>query len=296
MVLLVSEVVIGPAGRRENVISPFDNLPAQNVFDEVMARGLIDRNFTGKLIKKNLESLLKDFLRGVVRPPALCHGDVMESMESLNLSMYEVSQVEPLHDLKGHIRNVWDLLPSHLPGELKKTFEEKLAFALGEHKDKYRGCDYRISVISVYSRMRSKFSTETEELLYTLKEICRLSYLQSTDRSSKTILRLYNMTFLHYLRCLEIFGEIPRIGKVYGSYYDSLVIHLPEHYRIIALSSLYTESEERIFNGLRGIGRDTTNRHKESVRDMGIVRYQAEKNFQQKYCHSKSHVDSKFSK
>ena len=127
--------------------------------------------------------------------------------------MYEVSQVEPLHDLKGHIRNVWDLLPKHIPTELKDTFEKEVSFAIGENKDKYRGRDYRLSVIAVYARMRGMFCPEIEELLYTLKEICRISYLKALDRSPKMILRLYNVTFLHYLRCLEIFGEKPQISR-----------------------------------------------------------------------------------
>jgi len=41
----------------------------------------------------------------------------MESLETLNLRNYEVSQVEPLHDIKGHVKNVWDLLPKHLSKE-----------------------------------------------------------------------------------------------------------------------------------------------------------------------------------
>jgi len=86
-------------------------------------------------------------------------------------------------------------------------------------------------------------------VLYSLKEIGRLAYLESIKRSPKSILRLYNMTYFH-----------------------SIVTHLAEHMRIIAPSSLYTESEERIFNALRGIARDSTNRSQESVRDIGIMR------------------------
>ena len=197
----------------------------------------------------------------------------MESMENLNLDLYEVSQVEPLHDLKGHIHNIFELLPRHLPPNLKSIFEDELAFALGENKDKYRGRDYRQAVVAIYSRLRLRLPVESEQLLYTLKEICRISYLKSVERSQKTVLRLYNVTFMHYLRCIEIFGENPKIPKTYGKYFESVIIHFADHYRIIALSSLYAESEERIFNALRSIGRDCSNRHKESVRDVGIVRY-----------------------
>ena len=53
---------------------------------------------------------------------------------------------------------------------------------------------------------------------------------------------------------------------------------MPEVNRIIAPSSLYTESEERIFSAIRGIGRSTSNRTPESIRDVGIVRYSKSKN------------------
>ena len=81
------------------------------------------------------------------------------------------------------------------------------------------------------------------------------------------------MTFLHALICIPVFEEKPKFAKIYGTYFHSIVKHLPEHARIISTSSLYTESEERIFNALREIGRDATNRLQSSVRDIGIVRY-----------------------
>ena len=46
------------------------------------------------------QGILKSSLKGNYRLPALCFGDLMESMSVLNLEDYEVSQVEPLHDLK----------------------------------------------------------------------------------------------------------------------------------------------------------------------------------------------------
>ena len=245
-------------------------MSAEKLFNEVFERGLLKNN-KEKTTKKHLELLLKNSLKGTLRPPALCFGDVMESLQSLNLESYEVSQVEPLHDLKGHIKNLWDLLPHHLPPEAKKIFTNEISIALGI-KDTYRGCDYRLSVILIYSRLKGKVPNEIEELLYTLKELGRLAYLGAANRSPKIILRLYNVSFLHASRCIDVFGKNPKLAKIYGIYFHALTLHLPEHARIIAPSSLFTESEERIFNSLRGIGRDVTNRQKESIRDVGIVR------------------------
>ena len=112
-----------------------------------------------------------------------------------------------------------------------------------------------------------------KELLYTLSEISRLAYLKSIHRSPKTILRCYNITFKHAILCNQVFGKYPKLTKFYGIYYHALTVHLAEVNRLIAPSSLYTESEERIFSAIRGIGRSASNRTPESIRDVGIVRY-----------------------
>ena len=49
----------------------------------------------------------------------------------------------------------------------------------------------------MYERLKSKLPAEIKELIYTLMEISRLSYENALKRSPKSILRLYNMTFLH---------------------------------------------------------------------------------------------------
>lgn len=177
-----------------------------------------------------------------------------------------------MHDIKGHIRNLWELLPNHLTQDLKSIFNDEINIALGD-KDQYRGSDYRYSAIIVYQRLKGKCSREIDDLLYTLVEITRLSYQNSLSRTSKSVLRLYNVTFIHATRCVQIFGETPKIAKIYGIYYHSLTVHLPEVNRIIAPSSLHTESEERIFGSIRGIARSTSQRGAASVRDVGIVRY-----------------------
>ena len=182
-----------------------------------------------------------------------------------------MSAVEPLHDLKGHIKNLWELIPQHLPQELKQCFKEELNLAMG-NKDQYRGSDYRLSAILIYQRLRGKCPLEFEELLFTLVEITRLSYQKANLRSPRSILRLYNVTFLHSARCEQIFGPTPKLTKFYGVYYHATITHLPETSRVIAPSSLYTESEERIFGAVRAICLAASQRGVDSVRDVGIIR------------------------
>ena len=75
-------------------------------------------------------------MAGVSRLPALCFGNLHSTMESSNLGNYEVSPVEPLHDLKGHIKNVWELLPNHMTPEIKKIFVDEVHLALGNKLNK----------------------------------------------------------------------------------------------------------------------------------------------------------------
>ena len=139
-------------------------------------------------------------------------------------------------------------------------------------KDKYRGADFRLSAILVHRQMKPKFPSEVSDLTYSLIEISRLVYQPALKRSPKSILRLYTMSFLHSVRCKQIFGQFPKLGKFYGEYYHSILDHFAFVQRIIAPSSLHTESEERLFGTFRLIGLATSGRGVDSVRDIGIVR------------------------
>ena len=90
--------------------------------------------FIGKALKPELAKILSKHLAGLARAPAMSFGKVDTSLAELNLSNYEISPTEPLHDLKGHIRNVWELLPKHLPERGRQIFEEELKLALGKYK------------------------------------------------------------------------------------------------------------------------------------------------------------------
>ena len=259
-------------------------------------RGL-DRNINKKLNKKDLEELLKNHLAGISRAPALCFGNEFISMEKSHLSEYEVMPIEPLHDSKGHIKNLWDVLPEILDEKEKKLFLDSLDSCYGG-KDKIRGSDYRLSTIVVYQIMKGKCHADVEDLLYTLMEMIRLAYLKSDHRSPKVVLRLYNTTFRHIVLMQSVLGKNPKAitrEKLYGIYYHSLTTHLPEVSRIIAPSSLHTENEEMIFSKINQISLSTSSRSLESIRDNSILRIQAEQKFKG-FQRSKSSSSSKISK
>ena len=57
----------------------------------------------------------------------------------------------------------------------EKEGGKEIEAALGS-KNTYRGCDYRLSLITVYERIKEGIPSEVKELLYTSKEISRLAY------------------------------------------------------------------------------------------------------------------------
>ena len=76
-------------GRKDKVINPLANLKSEELFQEVFDRGLVNE-VDGKVTKKHLIPILKNHMTGLSRSPAMCFGDVTESMASLNLDSYEV--------------------------------------------------------------------------------------------------------------------------------------------------------------------------------------------------------------
>ena len=189
-------------------------------------------------------------------------------MKQLNLENYEISPVEPLHDIKGHIKNIWDILPVVLQKETKKLFANALKTCFG-NKWKIRGCDYRLSVLIIYSHLKQVLTEDIRYLLITLVEISFYAYKKANERTPKSLLRLFNVSFTHGLLCKSIFGHItdPKYSSFFGTYFHSIVTHLPEIARIIAPSSLHSESEERMFSDLNSIGLAASSRKCECIID-----------------------------
>ena len=140
----------------------------------------------------------------------------------------------------------------------------------------------RISLITVYHVLKNDLTEDVRELLSTLVEICELAYSSSDKRSSKSILRLFNITFKHAVLLTQLFPKEPKKiskQKLFGIYFHSITCHLPEVSRIIAPSSLHSENEERMFSDITSISRTTSSRTDENVRDNAILRLQMEIEF-----------------
>lgn len=90
--------------------NPCSNLSKAELEQETRGRYLTVTNN----LKSTLQQALSSDLRGEQRVPALLFSS-SESSPGESLTLYEVFACEPMHDIAGHIGNVLQELPHHLP-------------------------------------------------------------------------------------------------------------------------------------------------------------------------------------
>ena len=133
----------------------------------------------------------------------------------------------------------------------------------------YSGFDVRIAVIDAHKHVH--FSDDIDEtvkqLLSTAVKISQCLYASCGKRTPKTILQLYNATWLHHELCKTLFSKPREItyDKLFGTYLHSLVVHAPRQYEIVSLRSINTENQERIFQQTKRIAAKCTNHKPENV-------------------------------
>ena len=149
-------------------------------------------------------------------------------LTELCLENYEVSPVEPLHDLKGHLSNIIEELRVTLTGEVKEKVDIIVGSVLG--KETLRGSDYRKGSILIL-KMLQEFTPNSPltTLLSTAVEMTELLYCDPTKRRSQSVLRLHNITFVHAKLCVDLFGEPKTISsrRMFGRYFHALTNKCP---------------------------------------------------------------------
>ena len=210
------------------------------------------------------------------RVPTLLLLNPLGKLSDLHLENDTVLDCEPLHDLKGHLIYICKELPFLLSGEVRKGAEEILSATLS---DTMTCADHRIAVIQLLLYLRQKdIDPQVYDLLSTVVYISELLYLPADERTTKRILRLYNLTWYHHELCRELFTRL-HAGmtkeRMFGNYLHALVVHAPPQLEIVPLSSVNAEKQERIFSQARKTAIATTNRHPQNVISSPTLRLQA---------------------
>ena len=190
--------------------------------------------------------------------PAILLTTPQVSLQSLNLGYYEVFPTEPLHDLKGHTRNIIDEATKKGVGEtldiLKKIQDRVL------NKSTLQCSDYRKALIFIYNSLRQCISPNIEilDLFRTATEITEIMYALDSKCTPREILRFHNLTYQHGKLCVDLCTQRSSKNPVFGRYFHSITCHSPLLLRIITLRSVNTEVQERMFGQAKQITRSTS--------------------------------------
>ena len=139
----------GSLGKTPGSLKPFEKLKLADLKEELRLRGQynLDR------CKPELQEELTTLLKGVQRVPSLLVLQPQQALSTYNLEKYTVLDCEPLHDVKGHLSNLFSEVPYILTRNLREKFESLLAVSLTG--DKVTGSDLRSTAIKalVFYRM-----------------------------------------------------------------------------------------------------------------------------------------------
>ena len=175
---------VGPSGRKSGYSKPFENLTSAELKEELQAHQVYDFGTRKTELTKSLKSLLC----GIQRVPSLLLLNPTQNLADTNLGDYTVLDCEPLHDLKGHIQNLLDELPSKLNKQLEMEVKQLIATDLS--KDMKTGGDYRLTAVHLLTLLRKRDTPpKVLQLLESLVEISSILYAEESKRSPKLILR-----------------------------------------------------------------------------------------------------------
>ena len=234
-------ILAGMFGSKPGCLKPLENLKIADLRVELQSRGVDIKG----LLKPQLSLHLTDILQGVQRVPTLLTLDPTQSLASINLSMYEILDCEPLHDIKGHLQNLLPEIPYLLPTHLRSECQQLLDTTLP--KQKVSGAFLLVAAIKLFIKVQNEHVDPLLEAL--LSTVVEILYSHDSERS-----------------------------HLFGIYLHDLVVHAPAIYQQVCLRSTNTESQEHLFSQAKHIGLKATNRKTENVLPTILVSMQARQN------------------
>ena len=247
----------------------YTDLSIDNLILELQERGI---KFSTKQRKDKIQNLLTEEMHGIQRLPALLFDNPTNTLNDTNLDQYEISTIEPLHDVGNHIKNIYEEIPLHLPATLRKDLNAIIKASFNDKIEK-KTADYRLSLVHVVSYLiKNHPHTKVLAIFETLLNIQHLLYMPYGKRTNETVLSLYTGMFKHVIVIKELVGRTPKNTKFYGKYFHALTRHAGDYYRIVPGSTIHTEKEERSFTRVKSITDNTSNRHAQHVINNVFVR------------------------
>ena len=139
-------VLKGTLGKQPCNSKPFDSLRVADLRKELHARAIYDTD-------DDLQETLTNILCGVQHVPTLLLLNPTQALSQINIDEYTILDCEPLHDLKGHFRNLLHELPFLLTGENCTACESIINAVSG---DTMTGAKFRVCMIELYLGLKKK--------------------------------------------------------------------------------------------------------------------------------------------
>lgn len=221
------------------------NLESKELKDELTTRSIS----TDGMRKSEMEEIFDEMRAGINNVPALLQSNPEMCLSDLHLDKYEISPTEPLHDLKGHISNILDEVQKTATGDILNEIQKIVKTVL--NKETLRCSDYRKAIILIFNSLLKVDAQHDITILFqTLVELSEILYSREQMRTPSNILRLHNTSFVHGMLCIKLFSSPQTMTrrKMFGRYFHALLCHAPIQYRTIALRSLNTDNQERMFS------------------------------------------------
>ena len=238
-------ILAGKFGNAPGQLKPLDGLLVADLREELKARKIpIEGNK-----KPELQLKLTELLQGAQRVPTLLTQNPTRSLSSHNLQKYEILDCEPLHDIKGHFYNLLPELIALLPGPVQQECKAILDSTLV--KDKTSGALFQAAAIKLLLKLHKTPSVDPMllPLLITAVRILEILYLKDSKRTPKTVLQLYNCSWLHHELCNHFLSDpkFQNTSHFFGQYLHDLVVHAPPQYKLVCLMSTNADSLRKAF-------------------------------------------------
>ena len=118
-----------------------------------------------------------------------------------------------------------------------------------------------MALIKVTTVLYGQLPLNVENSLVTLCEMQPLPYQSEEDHTPRSLLRYYNVSFLHALMGKLIIGyktKAMTTGKFYGKHFHNLINHVPMQLRIISGRSTNVKNQKQVFNTFKEITKSTS--------------------------------------
>ena len=168
---LQSLALAGKYGKQAGIVRPFQSPNAKQLQEELRIRNVYHTHTT----KGDLQKELSRVLKGVERVPTLLLDTPEVQLRDINLHWYCILDCEPLHDIKGHLMNLFTELPYIITDRELRTEVVHLQHTVVP-KEKPSCGDYRWAAIRLFALLNGKASTNVCMLMSTIIEMSEIFY------------------------------------------------------------------------------------------------------------------------